>query len=305
MVEEVLNDEPADPIVDSGLVRVRLNLAYDGTDFVGWARQPGQRSVQEVLAAAIAQISRLPKPPIVTCAGRTDAGVHARGQVAHVDLPAAVVGRASHNAVGVEAFMAATALEQFEFSLRAVLPRDLMLQSAQRAPDGFDARFSALWRRYRYRVCDDRTQLDPWRRRDTLVYSRPLDVDAMNEAADLLVGQHDFASFCRKRKGATTIRTLLNVAWSRPAPHLAELEITADAFCHSMVRALVGAMLNVGDGRRDLDWLSEYLNLRVRGPGVTVAAARGLVLDHVAYPSAAEMAERQSLTRARRFLPED
>ena len=124
-----------------------------------------------------------------------------------------------------------------------------------------------------------------------------------NEAADLLVGQHDFASFCRKRKGATTIRTLLNVAWSRPAPHLAELEITADAFCHSMVRALVGAMLNVGDGRRDLDWLSEYLNLRVRGPGVTVAAARGLVLDHVAYPSAAEMAERQSLTRARRSLP--
>ena len=124
-------------------------------------------------ADAIAQISRLPKPPLSLVAGRTDAGVHARGQVAHVDLPAAVVGRASHNAVGVEAFMAATALEQFEFSLRAVLPRDLMLQVGSGRHEGFDARFSALWRRYRYRVCDDRTQLDPWRRRDTLVYSRP------------------------------------------------------------------------------------------------------------------------------------
>lgn len=301
MVIEHLN-KPADPSGDGGLVRVRLDLAYDGTDFVGWARQPGERSVQEVLADAIAQISRLPKPPVVTCAGRTDSGVHARGQVAHVDLPVAVVGpRPSANA-GAQAAMAALAIDQFEFKLRAVLPRDVMLRSASHAPDGFDARYSALWRQYIYRVCDDRSRLDPWRRRDTLIYPRPLDMDAMNEAAGLLVGQNDFAAFCRKRVGATTIRTLLEAEWTRESPQVATLLIRADAFCHSMVRSLVGAMFNVGDGRRDLDWLREYAVNKVRGPGVTVAGARGLVLDHVEYPEDEEMAQRQAVTRATRTL---
>lgn len=295
------NIEPAKPTGDGGLVRVRLDLAYDGTDFVGWARQPGRRSVQETLAKAIAQISRLPDVPRVTCAGRTDSGVHARGQVAHVDLPTRVIGRRPSTGSGAEALVAAATVEQFEFSLRAVLPRDLMLKSARRAPDGFDARFSALWRRYRYRACDDRSQLDPWRRRDTLIYSRPLDIGSMNEAAAMLVGQHDFASFCRKREGATTIRTLLTAEWTRQEPHVAELEIRADAFCHSMVRSLVGAMLAVGDGRRDLDWLAEYLAGRVRGPGVTVAQACGLVFDHVEYPSDEAVAERSAQTRARRM----
>lgn len=301
MVEEHPN-KPADPTGDGGLVRVRLDLAYDGTDFVGWARQPGERSVQELVADAIAKISRLPAPPVVTCAGRTDSGVHARGQVAHVDLPVHVVGPHPASNVGAGAAMAALAIDQFEFKLRAVLPRDVMLKSAAHAPPGFDARYSALWRQYTYRVCDDRRSLDPWRRRDTLIYPRPLDVDAMNEAAGLLVGQNDFAAFCRKRVGATTIRTLLEAQWTREEPHLAQLLIRADAFCHSMVRSLVGAMFNVGDGRRDLDWLREYAANKVRGPGVTVAGAHGLVLDHVEYPPDELVAERQTITRATRTL---
>lgn len=293
-------NKPADPPGEGGLVRVRLDLAYDGTDFVGWARQPGERSVQELVANAIAQISRLPQTPVVTCAGRTDSGVHARGQVAHVDLPVNVVGPNPGTDAGASAAMAALAIDQFEFKLRAVLPRDVMLRSASHAPAGFDARYSALWRQYIYRVCDDRAALDPWRNRDTLVYPRPLDIEAMNEAAGLLIGQNDFAAFCRKRVGATTIRTLLEAQWSREAPHVASLLIRADAFCHSMVRSLVGAMFNVGDGRRDLDWLREYAANQVRGPGVTVAGARGLVLDHVEYPPDDEMALRQSVTRATR-----
>ncbi len=301
MEHEHLN-KPAGPEMDGGLVRVRLDLSYDGTDFVGWARQPHKRSVQELVANGIALISRLDKPPVVTCAGRTDSGVHARGQVAHVDLPLRVVGSSPGTGGGVNAVLAAAVLRDFEFRLRAVLPRDIMLRSASHAPAGFDARYSALWRRYIYRVCDDGTAMDPWRRHDTLLYPRPLDVDAMNAAAGALVGCNDFAAFCRKREGATTIRTLMEARWTREEQSVAQLVIRADAFCHSMVRSLVGAMLNVGDGRRDLEWLAEYAANRTRGPGLTVAKARGLVLDHVEYPSDDQVAQRQALTRARRLL---
>lgn len=293
-------NKPASPAVDGGLVRIRLDLSYDGTDFVGWARQPGERSVQEVVAAGIAQISRLAIAPVVTCAGRTDSGVHARGQVAHVDLPATVVGSRPDPGSGVSVMLSTAVLSQFEYRLRAVLPRDIMIRTVTHAPPGFDARYSALWRRYVYRVCDDRAVLDPWRRHDTLVYPRPLDIDVMNAAASELVGCHDFASFCRKREGATTIRTLLEAQWTREERNVAQLVIRADAFCHSMVRSLVGAMFNVGDGRRDLDWLREYAANKTRGPGVTVAAARGLVLDHVEYPDDDAVAHRQTITRATR-----
>ncbi len=301
MAHEHLN-KPAGPEMDGGLVRIRLDLSYDGTDFVGWARQPHKRSVQELVANGIALISRLDKPPVVTCAGRTDSGVHARGQVAHVDLPLRVLGSSPGTGGGVNAVLAAAVLRDFEFRLRAVLPRDIMLRSASHAPAGFDARYSALWRRYIYRVCDDGTAMDPWRRHDTLLYPRPLDVDAMNAAAGALVGRNDFAAFCRKREGATTIRTLMEARWTREEQSVAQLVIRADAFCHSMVRSLVGAMLNVGDGRRDLEWLAEYAANKVRGPGLTVANPRGLVLDHVEYPSDDSVAQRQALTRARRLL---
>ncbi len=279
------------------MVRLRIDLGYDGTDFVGWAKQPGLRSVQTELEIAIKTVCRLDGHPRVAAAGRTDAGVHARAQVAQVDLPADAIGLTP-----VELF-----IESLTYRLRGYLPRDIAIRRVQLAPPGFDARFSALSRRYRYRVCDDPRELDPWRRRDTLEYPRPLDVDLLNQAAALFMGQHDFAAFCRKKPRATTIRTVLDARWERRCDRrtgeptaMIKMSITADAFCHSMVRSLVGGMLAVGDGRRDLDWLGEYLNQQERGPDVTVAAARGLILDHVEYPPAEELAARAQLTRSRR-----
>jgi len=198
-------------------------------------------------------------------------------------------------------------IDSLTYRLRGFLPRDIVIRSVRIAPPGFDARFSALSRRYRYRVCDDPSELDPWRRHDTLEYPRPLDVDLLNDAAHVFLGQHDFAAFCRKKPRATTIRTVLDVHWERvrhrrthESTAIIKMSITADAFCHSMVRSLVGGMLAVGDGRADLAWLEDYLAGKVRGPGVTVAAARGLILDHVAYPPNDQLAQRAALTRARR-----
>jgi tRNA pseudouridine38-40 synthase len=281
----------------SRVVRLRIDLAYDGTAFVGWAKQPGLRSVQTELETAIQTVCRLEVRPRVSAAGRTDAGVHARAQVAQVDLPA--------DAMGISP--AEIFIDALTYRLRGFLPRDIVIRSVRIAPPGFDARFSALSRRYRYRVCDEPSELDPWRRHDTLEYPRPLDVDLLNEAANLFIGQHDFAAFCRKKPRATTIRTVLEARWER-ARHrrtgeptaVIKMSITADAFCHSMVRSLVGAMLSVGDRRRDLDWLAHYLDGHARGPDVTVAAARGLILDHVEYPPSDQLAQRATLTRARR-----
>lgn len=285
------------PMSAAGMIRLRIDLGYDGTEFVGWAKQPGLRSVQTELETAIQTVCRLVQRPRVSAAGRTDAGVHARAQVAQVDLPADAMG-----ITPAEIF-----IDSLTYRLRGILPRDIVIRSVRIASPGFDARFSALSRRYRYRVCDDPSELDPWRRHDTLAYPRPLDVDLLNEAAHLFIGQHDFAAFCRKKPRATTIRTVLDAQWER-ARHrrtgeptaIIKMSITADAFCHSMVRSLVGAMLSVGDRRRDLDWLADYRDGHVRGPDVTVAAARGLILDHVEYPPLDQLAQRAKLTRARR-----
>lgn len=282
--------EPATSFEVGGLVRVRLDVAYDGTDFAGWACQPDQRSVQEVLEKAIELVTQLPPPVRLTCAGRTDAGVHARGQVAHLDLPL-------RNWQSFDG--------RFASRLRAVLPVDISLMGAETAPVGFDARFSASSRRYSYRVADAGRPIDPLRRRDVLRYKRALDLDVMNAGAAQLVGQHDFSAFCRRKVGATTIRTLLAIHWSRDQEGFAVLDIRADAFCHSMVRSLVGAMLAVGDGTRSVDWLAEYLVTGIRTHRVTVARAHALVLEEVEYPVNSALADRAQLTRARRLAPSE
>lgn len=270
-------------------VRLRLDVAYDGTDFAGWATQPALRTVQGTLEEALARVLRLAEPVRLTCAGRTDAGVHARGQVCHLDVPA-------------EAFEAARGRsdrrpeEVLRDRLRAVLPADVAVCAVSVAPAGFDARFSALWRRYAYRVCDDPGTLDPLRRHEVLFHRRSLDLTAMNEAAGGLVGEHDFAAFCRQRPGATTIRTLRELSWSR-VDGLAVARVVADAFCHSMVRALVGAMLAVGDGRRAATWPHEVLEAGVRDPAVTVVAPGGLTLEEVGYPPADQLAARAAEAR--------
>jgi tRNA pseudouridine38-40 synthase len=259
-------------------MRVRFDLAYEGTDFAGWARQPGQRTVQGVLEEALGQVLRLAPPPALTVAGRTDAGVHARGQVAHADLESVPSRR----------------------WLNAVLPADVRVFAVAEAPPGFDARFAALSRRYSYRVAD--APVDPLRRRDTLAWAHDLDVDAMNDAAVLLLGEHDFAAYCKRREGATTIRRLLALSWVRGNDGVLEATVEADAFCHSMVRALVGALLAVGEGRRPVPWPGQVLASAVRDPAVTVVPPHGLCLERVSYPPDSELQARAAATRRIRVL---
>jgi len=263
-------------------VRVRIDLSYDGTGFSGWAAQPGRRTVEGVLAETLGHVLRLPDMPRLTVAGRTDAGVHARGQVAHADLPAAAWARFADVA---------------SRRLARALPPDIRVRSASLAPEGFDARFSALWRRYSYRVCDDLTAADPLRRGDTLWWPRGLDLAAMNTAAAALLGEHDFAAFCRRREGATTVRALRRLDWQRDSGGVAIASVIADAFCHNMVRALVGALLAVGDGSRPAPWLSAVLGAGVRDPAVRVVPPHGLCLEEVRYPPPDQLAARAALTR--------
>jgi tRNA pseudouridine38-40 synthase len=278
-------------------VRLRLDLGYDGTEFSGWAAQPGRRTVQGELSAALSMILRAPEPVAVTCAGRTDAGVHARGQVAHIDVSeeayAVLAGR------GDRAPEAALATR-----LRGVLPQDITVSSVTVAAAGFDARFSAVTRRYRYVICDDPAHVDPLRVRETVLHPRRLDEVAMGEAAGSLVGLHDFASFCRRREGASTIRTLLRYGWDRVGPGRLEATVVADAFCHSMVRSLVGAVVPVGEGRRPPGFTAEVLAGRVRDPRVKVMPAHGLVLEEVTYPPDDMLAARADQARRTRSADE-
>jgi tRNA pseudouridine38-40 synthase len=259
------------------LVRVRLDLAYDGTDFAGWAYQHEQRTVQGELEKALAVISRREDLPRVTVAGRTDAGVHATGQVAHIDLPAEVAG------------------DRLLRRLNGVLPHDVRVHAVSVAPDGFDARFSGMARTYRYRVADRPQDVDPLRRHDTLVWPRELDDDLMRAASAQLLGLHDFAAYCRRREGATTVRTLLQLDWAREDVLVAT--VRADAFCHSMVRSLVGALLSVGEGRRPPDWPATLLTAGARASDVVVAPPHGLTLVRVEYPPDDQLAARQQVTR--------
>ena len=274
------DDRPASPPGDGGPVRFRLDIGYDGTDFSGWAAQPGRRTVEATISAAIATVLRLAEAPSLTVAGRTDAGVHATGQVAHVDLEGG------------------TEPSQLARRLAGVLPADIVVRAVTVAPPGFDARFSAIGRRYRYRV-SDRT-IDPLRRRDTLAWHRPLDADAMTVSASGLVGEHDFAAYCRRREGATTIRTLRRLDATRDDDGVVLIAAEADAFCHNQVRSMVGALLAVGDGRRPVDWPARVLAAGVRDSAVTVAPPHGLTLLGVDYPPDAELAERARTARARR-----
>jgi tRNA pseudouridine38-40 synthase len=271
----------------TALIRLRLDIGYDGTDFAGWARQPNQRTVQGVIEQALGRVLRLDPPPVLTVAGRTDAGVHARGQVAHVVLPVAAY---------------ATVTGTLPRRLAGVLPADVRIWRIEQAPEGFDARFSALSRRYVYRVCDNAVGADPMRRHEVLWHPRPLDLDRMNAAAALLLGENDFAAYCRKREGATTVRRLLRCDWDRDRTGVAVATIEADAFCHSMVRALVGALLAVGDSRRPIDWPAEVLAGGLRDSAVQVVPPHGLSLEEVTYPDTALLAERAQQTRRVRVL---
>ncbi|MFF8030521.1 MULTISPECIES: tRNA pseudouridine(38-40) synthase TruA [unclassified Streptomyces] len=276
--------------VQPGFVRVRLDLSYDGTGFSGWAKQAGgRRTVQGEIEDALRTVTRSGAATCeLTVAGRTDAGVHARGQVAHVDLERGVW--AEHHTKLLK-------------RLAGRLPRDVRVWALREAPSGFDARFSAVWRRYAYRVTDNPGGVDPLLRGHVLWHDWPLDVDAMNEAARALLGEHDFAAYCKRREGATTIRTLQELSLVRGADGIITATVRADAFCHNMVRSLIGALLFVGDGHRPPDWPGEVLAAGVRDSAVHVVRPHGLTLEEVGYPADELLAARSREARNKRSLP--
>ncbi len=279
------------------MVRVRLDLGYDGTHFSGWAQQPDRRTVEGVLRVGLGRVLRLDPAPTLVTAGRTDAGVHARGAVAHVDLPRSAWGAMT----GRDGAQPDVMLRR---RLRGVLPDDVVVHRVALTSVDFDARFSAIYRRYRYRLCDRVDELDPLRRFDTVAWRRPLDLDAMQQASSQLIGLADFAAFCRARPGATTIRCLTEFSWARGAQDgILRARVVADAFCHSMVRALVGAIVVVGEGRQDPGWPAQVLRAGRRDPGVPVMPAHGLTLDEVGYPVETDYAARSAQARAIRTLP--
>jgi tRNA pseudouridine38-40 synthase len=261
-------------------------VAYDGTDFSGWAAQPGRRTVAGVLLAELTRLLTLPTG--LTVAGRTDAGVHATGQVCHVDAPVAAWDQVRD-----------TLLRR----LAGLLPPDVRVTAVAAVPVGFDARFAALGRRYEYRVTDAPWGADPLAARYTLAWPRPLDLDALRAAASGLTGKHDFAAYCRRKEHATTVRAVSQLDWRREPDGVLVATVAADAFCQSMVRSLVGALLAAGDGRQAPGWPAGLLSRQERASEVAVAPPHGLTLVAVEYPAdPADYARRAAATRARRSL---
>lgn len=286
-----------------GPVRLRLDLSYDGTAFYGWSTQPGLRTIEGEIQAALETTLRrhLPAPRLVV-AGRTDTGVHAIGQVVHLDLTGeqhAFLATPHRNRTRYPPFPPAQRLARRINGLAGAAD-DLFVTRAAVVPDTFDARYSALWREYEYRVSDLTGPRHPIRRRDTLWLDATVDLDLMNAAALTLLGLHDWAAYCRPREGATTIRTLQEFHWRREPDGVLVARVRADAFCHSMVRSLVGATLAVGEGRLAIDDVSRIREEGLRKGEFKTANAHGLTLREVAYPHEKHFEARAELTRARR-----
>ena len=270
---------------ESGFRRLRLDIAYDGTQFSGWATQPDKRTMQDMVEEAIARIVRHDIDSVV--AGRTDAGVHATGQVVHVDIADA-------------AFERDLTYKDLRYKLNRILDEDIRITNISDAPSGFHARFSALRRYYSYKILDDNQVITPAQRFDVAPWYRHLDHNVMNEAAAHLLGTHDFAAFCKFKQGGTTVRSLEKYEWVRTEDGLLIADVVADAFCYSMVRNLVGAIVCVADGRKPASWIAELLANKERVSDSLVFPARGLTLYRVDYPSDDQLLERAKITVARR-----
>lgn len=269
----VLVNEPLGTDVPQGFIRLRGTIAYDGEKFAGWGMQPDRRTVQGELEEVFAQLMRTDRL-VITCAGRTDAGVHSVGQVFHIDVPGdRYPGR-----------------KDMMFKLNAILSEDVAVTDIDVAPDGFDARFSALSRTYRYLINDQ--VRNPVSRRQIYNYGWALDVDLMAAGAQHILGLHDFAAFCKQKEFATTIRQVNQMDVYRHDDGVIQFDITADAFCYSMVRAIVGALVDIGAGRREPSWIGEYLAGGTKVPAVFVAPALGLTFMKVTYPTDDQLAAR-------------
>jgi tRNA pseudouridine38-40 synthase len=244
------------------LAVIRLLIAYDGTSFHGWARQPGVRTVQGVLEDSLSRLLGGVVPRLAV-AGRTDAGVHAWGQVASFDAPSLDPSRVQR-------------------AVNGMLGPEVVVRGARRAPEGFHARHSATAREYRYRI-DTGLAPDPFDARFVWHRPGPLDGKLMRRAARPVVGEHDFASFCRAPDPPTgTVRRVERLQ-VRDAGDRVELRVRANAFCHQMVRSLVGTMVAIGAGSRPPEAMAEVLDARDRGGASPIAPAHGLTLWHVTY----------------------
>jgi len=270
---------------ESGFLRLRLDIAYDGTNFSGWAKQPDRRTCQEVIETTISKIARVQVETVV--AGRTDAGVHATGQVVHVDVPENLD------------------LEDLTYRINRIMDEDLRITKISIAPPAFHARFSALRRSYTYKILDNNQVIPPLIRADIAPWYRTLDLNLLNEASELLLGSNDFAAFCKFREGSTTVRNLEKFSWIRDGAGLLIADVVADAFCYSMVRNLVGAVVCVADGRFQPDWVLQTLKNRERISDSLVFPARGLTLYKVEYPPDSELLERVKITVAKRESESD
>jgi tRNA pseudouridine38-40 synthase len=270
---------------ESGFRRLRMDIAYDGTNFYGWAAQPDRRTIQDLVEEAISRIARVDVESFV--AGRTDAGVHATGQVVHVDVPDAI-------------FDSELTYKDLRYKLNRILDEDVRIMEITDAPEGFHARFSALRRYYSYKILDNNDVIPPLSRHDVASWYRPLDLNLMNQASALVLGHHDFAAFCKFKEGGTTIRTLEKYHWQRTSEGLLIADVVADAFCYSMVRNLVGAVVCVADGRKDPAWMGELLANKERVSDSLVFPARGLTLYQVDYPNNDQLLERAQVTIGKR-----
>lgn len=263
-------------------VRLRLTVAYDGSGFAGFAAQPGQRTVAGELRGAIATV--VGAPVSLTCAGRTDAGVHAWGQVVHVDVPVSFA-----RSAGGDARMLDTA--RLARSCNAMLGPEVVVREACIALAGFDARRSAVSRAYSYHIL---AGLVPDPALAGRVWHVPfgLDLRAMQAATDPLLGEHDFSAFCRRAPGgASLVRRVIEARWEVSqvrAGMLYRLDVEASSFCHQMVRSLVGTLVEVGRGRRRAGDMAWVLAAGDRALAASPAPPHGLCLRAVRYPEASE-----------------
>ena len=286
--------KPDDQKVD-GFSRYRIDFGYDGTDFAGFAKQPGLRTVQSELVKALEVIFGKDDNDFgLRVAGRTDTGVHAQHQVIHVDLSPTQLKRIGKN-------------PDVASRVNTALPQDIRLFSFEKAPAGFDARYSAIYRRYRYKIADHASFLDPLLVRYVLKLKVDLDIGLMRQAAKQMVGLHDFGAFCKPRAGATTIRNLkyIRITRNRKAGNIVEIELKGDAFCHNMVRSLTGALVAVARGRASVQDVKDRLNSANRTGSFKVLGGRGLSLIEVGYPRDAKLAEQAEKARKLRSLDEN
>lgn len=290
-------------LVDGSVLftRFRVDFGYAGTAFHGWAKQPGLRTVEGHFLDCLTQIFGSDHTDFgITVAGRTDAGVHAHHQVLHIDLSVQHIRRLGR--FGVPELIEGAIRDR----LNSLLDADVRVHAVAKISQDFDARFAATYRRYRYRIADASSVKDPIEANNTLWLRRNLDVLAMQAAGLTLCGLHDFASFCRPRPFSTTIRELreVRVARRQDENRVIEVHLLADAFCHNMVRSIVGALIAVGEGRATVSDVKARLDAAERTTSFKVVEPKGLTLMEIGYPDEADFARQVSAAKDLRSLPD-